>query len=476
MISGTQSTILIVLFSIILVAVVLLISRKSKSADHFLVGNRQFGLFTGAFTTAAAWLWAPALFVSSQTAYTKGLPGVFWFIVPNVLALVVFAFYAKKVRGVMEQGYTLPEYIKHRLGPKNQIIYYIVMLLYAIYAIMVQLTGSLLLLNFATDLPKPLLVAIIAVVFFSVASFRGIRSTVVADILKIAVMLFMVIIIAPAVIANSGGFTTIAGGIGGAKGTFTDLFDGSVAWTFGVPTAVSLLCGCIIEQQEWQRAFSIKKDNVKKSFLLGSVIFLVVPVMLSVLGFIASNPEVGISVENPQLSGIAVVAKYFPQIGVAIFIVMLLFALAAAGSSALCAISSIVTVDIYKQYFNKSPNEKQTLTTGRIAMLVILAIGAGVTLIPDISILYLMLLSGAFKAALFAPTLLALFWNKTSSKATFWSMIVGLLTGIPLFIYGSIVGNPNISSIGSLTPIVLGFIICYLGSINNKKESSLIKY
>ena len=90
------SVLMIIGFSLLIILATGFITRKSKSADQFFVGDRQIGTWIGAFTSAAAWTWAPALFVSSQMAYTKGLPGVLWFSIPNALALVMFAFFAKK--------------------------------------------------------------------------------------------------------------------------------------------------------------------------------------------------------------------------------------------------------------------------------------------------------------------------------------------------------------------------------------------
>ena len=38
----------------------------------------------GGTSIAASWIWAPALFVSVQLAYEKGIAGIFWFTIPNV--------------------------------------------------------------------------------------------------------------------------------------------------------------------------------------------------------------------------------------------------------------------------------------------------------------------------------------------------------------------------------------------------------
>ena len=71
--------------------------------------------FVGGSSIAASWIWAPALFVSVQLAYQKGLPGIFWFTFPNIIALAIFAFLAPAIRKKMPEGYTLPQYIRYRL-------------------------------------------------------------------------------------------------------------------------------------------------------------------------------------------------------------------------------------------------------------------------------------------------------------------------------------------------------------------------
>lgn len=467
-------TVVVIGFSILLIAITTILSRKKKSAESFFVGDRSLGTWIGAFTSAAAWTWAPALFVSSQVAYTKGLPGVFWFVVPNALALVMFAFLAKKTRGVMEQGYTLPEYIKHRFGAKNQILYDIAIFIVQCYAVITQILGTFLLLNLLTGLSKPFLIIVIAVVFLVIASFRGIRSSVASDVIKMVMMLFVCVFVAPFVITKAGGLSIVAGGVGGANGMLTNLFDGNIAWAYGIPTAISLLAGVTVDQQQWQRAFAIKKEKVTKAFVLAGVLFLIIPLMLSLLGFIASNPNTGIVVDDPQLAGVGAIAKYFPSIGIAIFAVMVLAALISAGSAALCAISSITAVDIYKQYFNKKSDDKKLVMVARVTMFVVLAIAVGVALIPNISILYLQLLVGSFRAALFIPTILTLFWKPLKAKPAFYGIIGGMLTGVPIFIYGSIIGNSNISTTGTLISLLLSGIICFVGSkIKNEKVQSV---
>ena len=46
----------------------------SDTKEGFLAANRNIGLFAGALSIGATWLWAPGLFVSATKAYTQALP------------------------------------------------------------------------------------------------------------------------------------------------------------------------------------------------------------------------------------------------------------------------------------------------------------------------------------------------------------------------------------------------------------------
>ncbi len=99
--------------------------KASKTNENFLVADRKVGFLKSGFSTAATWIWAPALFISSQKAYQQGLPGVFWFTVPNILCLCIFAFFAHYLRKKFKNGYTLAQYMNLRHSRRVQILYII---------------------------------------------------------------------------------------------------------------------------------------------------------------------------------------------------------------------------------------------------------------------------------------------------------------------------------------------------------------
>ncbi|MFN8492982.1 MAG: hypothetical protein U0350_35595 [Caldilineaceae bacterium] len=462
--SVIEAVALIVGFSLAMLLLVSQWVQHRNSIELFFVANREVGLLIGSLSVAAAWIWAPALFVSSQKGYQQGIPGVFWFTFPNALALILFAFLARRIRKVMDQGYTLPEFIRQRLGVRSHVLHIVAIFVVQTYAVIVQLTGSLLLLNLLTGISKTTLILIIATLFLALAGLHGIRTSILIDVIKAVMIAVVSIVIIPWTISRAGGITSVINGLGGSQGTYTNLFDPTVAWTFGVPISISLLSGIAIDQQQWQRAFSIRRQRVRLVFIIGGIIFAFVPASLALLGFIAANPAMGISVQSTQLSGVAAVAHFLPKVGVMIFTIMVLAGLTSAGSAALCAVSSIGGIDIYRQYLNRNATDQQIISASRAIMFGVLFIAMVISLLPNVQILYIQLLVGSFRAALLVPTILALFWRRLSGRAAFYGMLTGIVVGVPLFVYGTLVNNATISSLGSLLPIFISTLICLIGS------------
>lgn len=104
------------LFGLAMIILVWLKTHQERHTDGFLIADRNVGIWQGAFSIAVSWVWAPAVFICSLQAYTKGLPGIFWFTVPNIFCFFVFALVAVRLRKLMPKGYTLPEFIWERFG------------------------------------------------------------------------------------------------------------------------------------------------------------------------------------------------------------------------------------------------------------------------------------------------------------------------------------------------------------------------
>ena len=122
----TGGLIFLFLFGAVMIALTAWVGRgRRRDNAEFLLASRSIGVLPGAMSIAASWIWAPALFIASQKAYEQGIAGLFWFTFPNVMALVVFAPLALRIRERFPSGYTLPQFMGSRHGRSVHVLYLI---------------------------------------------------------------------------------------------------------------------------------------------------------------------------------------------------------------------------------------------------------------------------------------------------------------------------------------------------------------
>ena len=93
--SQFQGLLLILVYFAAMIGIVLLLKKRKKDKSEYLAAGHNAPWLATAFSMAATWVWAPSMFTAAEQAYKTGFAGVFWFVVPNVLTLILFAFFAK---------------------------------------------------------------------------------------------------------------------------------------------------------------------------------------------------------------------------------------------------------------------------------------------------------------------------------------------------------------------------------------------
>ena len=106
--------IVLIVYALIMLGATLVFTKKGNDSESFHVANRNIGTVQSAMSVAATWIWAPALFTSAEKAYTNGIAGLFWFLAPNILCLLLFIPFAKKIRTELPDGITLSGYMYHK--------------------------------------------------------------------------------------------------------------------------------------------------------------------------------------------------------------------------------------------------------------------------------------------------------------------------------------------------------------------------
>jgi SSS family transporter len=456
-------------FTLMMFFVTFLFTKGRQTLDEHLVANRKVSIFKGAFSIAVTWIWAPAVFIASQKAYEQGLPGIFWFTFPNIICFFIFAPLAFRLRKLVPFGYSMPDYISLRFknDKKPHLIFLIITYGYDLGAIIINSLAGGLLMHSISGIDLHIAILIVAGIALVYVITRGMPASVITDVIQMSLILFIGVILVPWVVFEAGGTSVIANGLGGVTGKYSNLFDPWIAYSFGIPASLGLIAGPVADQMFYQRAMSTFRTKIIRTFVIGGIIFGVVPIILSLLGFIAANPVINhlLNIGDNQLVGLYVVEHFLPKWTLYGFVLMCLAALSSTLDSAYLAVGSLTSVDIYKKYINKSATPQKMVRASQIGMAIFVIIGVGIAMIPGVKLLWIFLIYGALASSALIPTILCLYWKKLSARAAFWGPFLSFLIGLPLSIYANFTENANLIVVAALASVLIGLIVCVLFSI-----------
>jgi Na+/proline symporter len=183
---------------------------------------------------------------------------------------------------------------------------------------------------------------------------------------------------------------------------------------------------------------------------------------MSVFGFIAAGS--GAEVANAGYVNLEVIQSVFP-VWVAIpFLLMLLSGLLSTVDSQLLALGSIAT-----DFTKDAKKQKFVMIVGAIAALLIANI-------PGNSVLIMFLIYGTLRASTFSITVLTLLNTKLRANAVFSGLIVAMVIGFPVFIYGNLNNLHDVRLWGSIFTATIAGVIAYaVSKVIASKKNELVK-
>lgn len=470
--SSLEGWALIATYFVAMMMLVVFLRKHKKTKEEFLVANRSMPWLLTAFSMAATWVWAPSMFVASEKAYTQGLAGVFWFVVPNVLTLILFAFFANKMRKLRPDGWTFSDYIREKYSKRCHNLYLIESFGLQTMSFAVQLLAGATIFSKITGISFTATTIVMAVCPLLYTFASGIRSSIVTDFWKM-LWIVIVLLLGLPIMFSSAGPNALFNGLGGITGDFGSLFSATgimVALSFGIPTTIGLLSGTFGDQMFWQRVFCVKADKVKRTMITAAFIFAAVPISLAVFGFFAAGT--GLAISDTQLANVGAVMAFCPKWFLYLFFVLILSGLISTVDSIICAVSSVAGHDVVKRL---SMNEKwhgriqkniflfilfaNEVRAARFAMIVVTIIAILIANIPGLTILYLFLLYGTLRSSVMLPTVFAILGKRMSERGLFYGILTSMIVGLPIFAYGNFTGNIPMIVFGSLFTILASGIM-----------------
>ncbi len=321
--------------------------------------------------------------------------------------------------------------------------------------ILFQLLAGGKILSSIANLPFITTTIILGIIALSYSFIGGIKASIITDSVQMVFMLISCFIFVPWVL-NIEGIETLKAGLGGISGDYRNIFDENglnVFINFGLASAIGLIAGPFGDQTFWQRTFAIKESKLKQSFLLGTFIFTLVPLSMSILGFVSAGK--GYIAVDSGVVNLEIITNILPSWTVYPFVFMLISGLLSTIDSNLCAISSLV-------FDNTKENSNiNSLKLSKLSMIILMIIGIFIANIQGLTMTYLFLFYGTLRSSTLLTTVMTLNGLKLDEKGVYVGVIVALAIGLPIFAYGNINGINIVKIMGSLLTVSLSGVIAY---------------
>ena len=208
---------------------------------------------------------------------------------------------------------------------------------------------------------------------------------------------------------------------------------------FGVINIVGNFGTVFVDQSYWQSAIAAKPSSSTKGYLLGGLVWFTIPFSLATAMVSPPSPSTSPS-PALRLAGLvppAAAVHFMGKGGAAAITIMLFMAITSTGSAEQIAVSSIVSYDIYRKYFNPKATGEDILRVSRIAIFGFGIFSGVLSIILEeigLSLGFVYLMMGIFVGSAVMPIAFLLTWDKATGNGAiagaFGGQILAIITWI----------------------------------------------
>ncbi|NLD18624.1 MAG: hypothetical protein GX663_00020 [Clostridiales bacterium] len=489
-------TILMAIGLILIFSVMKIGRTKGTTADDFLTGGRGVGHGMTNASIVATWIWAATLMTSSWTAYSFGYIGPWWYGLGAVLPLPIIGFLGKRLRHVMPNVRSYPEFISHRLDKKNHILLTIISIVVSgVVAIMIVSGASVMAVSYA-NIPYWIVAMILLIIFVSYTSIAGLWASIFCDTIMTLFMYAAMAILVFGILFSVGP-GKIYDGLVNVMTTKAVLQPEATAATqenqldplnianiggigFLMTNIIGNLGAVLCNQTYWVRTIAAKDDKtIMKSFGTASFCWTPIPIAVATaLGLYALSQKLmvgksytngGITMLFTEADAVAPLGAFVALgvIGLLFFVIATLGASISTGAGEIMSMTTCIVNDVYKGHLKKDATDKEILRMSKAFLWICAALIYVIVMILrtvnfPFSGMY-QAMGIAFSSAVI-PVILSLAWKKTNRDGVFWAIIFGAAAGVAYWLYtgfdmnwGVVISNIIVITVSTIT--VMGWSI-----------------
>jgi len=407
--------------------------REETAGDFFLAGWR-LPWYAIAISLFASNISSGSLIALAGDAYRYGIAvaALEWGAVVGLIALAfIFLPYYRRTR-----VFTTPEFLERRYGPTARTLFALTAMVVEILIYMPYMFyAGALFLGVLFNFPFAWSVIGIAVFVGAYTTFGGLAAVVWTDVLQGVLMLVGGAIITICALIKIGGFSEFMQQVPESHMHVGHSWDHPA-----YPFPASMLGGYLLvtlyywcqNQTIVQRALAARSEwDSRMGAVAACFIKLILPFVLVLPGVMAVVlfPDLGNGKEAEQ--ALPLLIKYAVPAGLTgLVMAAMVAALMSSADSGLNSLATIFTNDFYQRWFHPTASQRQLVTVGRVASVVILVItvARALTMQETPSLMQFLQVGLAYLAAPVIVVFIAgIFWRGATSAAAVTTLLVSPL-------------------------------------------------
>ncbi|KAG2010839.1 hypothetical protein GB937_007607 [Aspergillus fischeri] len=485
---------IVVVLGLIIALVMMVITKilkrtageDNKRTEMFMTANRTVRTGLTASAVISSWLWSTAMLGSAFVGYDYGVSGPFWFAAGCSPMIVFFALLGISCKRKIPEAHTSLEVVRIRYGRIAHVVFMTLCLINNIFACANMLLGAAAVIAALTG------VHIVAATFLlpvgvTVYTFvGGIKATFLTDYFHTAVILTI------ACYFSIKAFTVEeVGSIGNLYELVKSASErhpvsGNHAATYltmtskgGILFGILHICSnfglVIMDTSFFIKAFSAAPSAVVPGYTIGGIAYFAIP---WALGTIMSSVALGLEnkptfptyprrMTSTEVSNGLVLPYAAMAIagkgGAAAILLITFMAVTSTLSAQVIAVSSILSFDVYREYFHQKASDRQIIRASHFGVIFFAAFSAGFSTMlhyVGIDLGWTLYMLGVVTCPGIFPMAFTILWRQQNKVAAILSPVLGLATGLGVWLgtakhfYGAV----TVSTTGQILPCVYGTV------------------
>lgn len=447
------------------------LSRRQKSGEDFLLGNRSVPFLLMLGTTVATMVGTGSSMGAIGKGYSAGWAGSLYGIGGAIGILLLAKLFGSARK---HQFMTFAEEISFYYGA-NKIIKGIVALLVLLASVGwlgAHILGGGLYISWITEIDLTTAKVLVAVGFGLYVLIGGYMAVVWTDTIQAIVLFFGFILMA----IFSWRHLTDENGSDAVFDSETLSFLSQQELIPSISLAFVIFIGVMATPAYRQRIYSSDSiSTIKKSFYLSGTLYLFFSFIPAIIGMAAFqlNP----TLENSNFAFPYMATEILPTaVGMIVLIAGLSATMSSASSDAIAGVA-ILLRDIFILVFGKMPAKEKTITYSRWSVLIIVSLALLFTLYATDIINYIKYMVSIIMSGLFVCVMLGKFWPRATWQGGIATLIGGALCSVMIIripSWDEYWGNPAIPSV--VSALVFGVVVSLLSAKNEvtEKEAAAI--